>query len=191
MSNSNIMSYRTDVRYLVFYIVSFQKWQSTNNILNHYRQQSSANADLHYHSGMVCHQSGATVWRSESPHPVLWATCFSSNMKGKNQSGWHGVLGSHDLWPSSTASHWSSFHSWHVGGRWDFHLSRAPDNISNMWSVFIWVHHHIVGHGKFPNLHSADYKVRHAEAIRKIAEPAMGTRCRWWWAGVPMVMPTH
>ena len=49
---SNIMSYRTDVRYLVFYIASFQKWQSTNNISNHYRQQSSANADLHYHSGM-------------------------------------------------------------------------------------------------------------------------------------------
>ena len=50
---SNIMSYRTDVRYLVFYIASFQKWQSTNNILNHYRQQSSAYANLHYHSG-VC-----------------------------------------------------------------------------------------------------------------------------------------
>ena len=49
---SNIMSYRTDIRYLVFYIASFQKWQSTNNILNHYRQQSSANANLHYHSGM-------------------------------------------------------------------------------------------------------------------------------------------
>ena len=48
----NIMSYRTDVRYLVFYIVSFQKWQSTNNIPNHYRQQSSANANLQYHSGM-------------------------------------------------------------------------------------------------------------------------------------------
>ena len=50
---SNIMSYRTNVRYLVFYIASFQKWQSTNNIPNHYRQQSSANANLHYHSG-VC-----------------------------------------------------------------------------------------------------------------------------------------
>ena len=49
---SNIMRYRTDVRYLVFYIASFQKWQSTNNIPNHYRQWSSAYADLHYHSGM-------------------------------------------------------------------------------------------------------------------------------------------
>ena len=49
---SNIMSYRTDVRYLVFYIASFQKWQSTNNIPNHYRQQSSAYANLHDHSGM-------------------------------------------------------------------------------------------------------------------------------------------
>ena len=49
---SNIMSYRTDIRYLVFYIVPFQKWQNTNNIPNHYRQQSPANANLHYHSGM-------------------------------------------------------------------------------------------------------------------------------------------
>ena len=49
---SNIMSYRTDVRCIVFYIMSFQKWQSTNNILNHYRQQPPANADLHYHFGM-------------------------------------------------------------------------------------------------------------------------------------------
>ena len=49
---SNIMSYRTDIRYLVFYIASFQKWESTNNFPNHYRQQPPANTDLHYHSGM-------------------------------------------------------------------------------------------------------------------------------------------
>ena len=49
---SNIMGYRTNVWYLVFYIASFQKWESTNNILNHYRQQPPANADLHYHSGI-------------------------------------------------------------------------------------------------------------------------------------------
>ena len=29
---SNIMGYRTDIQYLVFYIASFQKWKSTNNI---------------------------------------------------------------------------------------------------------------------------------------------------------------
>ena len=49
---SNIMGYRTNVQYLVFYIASFHKWKSTNNILNHYRQQPPANADLHYHSGI-------------------------------------------------------------------------------------------------------------------------------------------
>ena len=49
---SNIMSYRTSIWYLVFYIMSFQKWESTNNFLNHYRQQPPANADLHYHSGI-------------------------------------------------------------------------------------------------------------------------------------------
>ena len=50
---ANIMTYRSDVRYLVFYVASFQKWQTCNNIPDHYRQQSPANADLHYHSG-VC-----------------------------------------------------------------------------------------------------------------------------------------
>ena len=49
---SNIMGYRTDVQYLIFYIASFQKWKSTNNILNHYRQQPPANANLHYYSGI-------------------------------------------------------------------------------------------------------------------------------------------
>ena len=49
---ANIMSYRTDILYLVFYITSFQKWESTNNFLNHYRQQAPANANLHYHSGI-------------------------------------------------------------------------------------------------------------------------------------------
>ena len=44
---SNIMSYRTDVRYLVFYIASFQKWESNNNFLNHYRQQPPVHANLH------------------------------------------------------------------------------------------------------------------------------------------------
>ena len=50
---ANIMTYRSDVRYLMFYVASFQKWQTCNNIPDHYRQQSPANADLHYHSG-VC-----------------------------------------------------------------------------------------------------------------------------------------
>ena len=53
---SNIMSYRTNIWYLVFYIASFQKWNSnvsTNNIPNHYRQQPPANANLHYHSGVI------------------------------------------------------------------------------------------------------------------------------------------
>ena len=50
---ANIMTYRSDIRYLVFYLVLFQKWQTCNNIPDHYRQQSPANADLHYHSG-VC-----------------------------------------------------------------------------------------------------------------------------------------
>ena len=49
---ANIMTYRSDIRYLVFYIALFQKWQTCNNIPDHYRQQSPANANLHYHSGM-------------------------------------------------------------------------------------------------------------------------------------------
>ena len=37
---ANIMMYRSDIRYLVFYVASFQKWQTCNNIPDHYRQQS-------------------------------------------------------------------------------------------------------------------------------------------------------
>ena len=68
---SNIMSYRSDVWYLVFYIVSFQKWNSNvspNNFPNHYRQQPPANANLHYHSGLCVINLEPL---SASPHHIL------------------------------------------------------------------------------------------------------------------------
>ena len=68
---SNIMGYRTDIQYTVFYIVSFQKWKSTNNILNHYRQQPPANADLHYHSG-VCVIDLEPLSRGQHPLAIYY-----------------------------------------------------------------------------------------------------------------------
>ena len=68
---SNIMGYRTDVWYLVFYIASFQKWKSTNNILNHYRQQPPANADLHYHSG-ICVIDLEPLSRGQHPLTIYY-----------------------------------------------------------------------------------------------------------------------
>ena len=68
---SNIMGYRTDVWYLVFYIMSFQKWKSTNNIPNHYRQQPPANANLHYHSG-ICVIDLEPLSRGQHPLAIYY-----------------------------------------------------------------------------------------------------------------------
>ena len=71
---SNIMSYRTDIQYLVFYIASFQKWNSnvsTNNIPNHYRQQPPANANLHYHSG-ICVIDLEPLSRGQHPLTIYY-----------------------------------------------------------------------------------------------------------------------
>ena len=68
---SNIMGYRTDIQYLVFYIVSFQKWNSTNNIPNYYRQQPPANADLHYHSS-ICVIDLEPLSRGQHPLAIYY-----------------------------------------------------------------------------------------------------------------------
>ena len=68
---SNIMSYRTNVQYLVFYITSFQKWESTNNFPNHYRQQPPANANLHYHSG-ICVIDLEPLSRGQHPLTIYY-----------------------------------------------------------------------------------------------------------------------
>ena len=68
---ANIMSYRTNVQYLVFYIMSSQKWESTNNFLNHYRQQPPANANLHYHSG-ICVIDLEPLSRGQHPLAIYY-----------------------------------------------------------------------------------------------------------------------
>ena len=68
---SNIMGYRTDIWYLVFYIASFQKWKSTNNIPNHYRQQPPANANLHYHSS-ICVIDLEPLSRGQHPLTIYY-----------------------------------------------------------------------------------------------------------------------
>ena len=63
---SNIMCYMSDVCYLVYYIASDQKWNSSNDIPNHYRQQSPAHADLHYHVG-ICSVDLEPLYRGQNP----------------------------------------------------------------------------------------------------------------------------
>ena len=161
------MSYRTNIRYLVFYIASFQKWQGTNNILNHYRQQSSAYANLHYHSGM-CVIDLEPLCRGQNPLTLYYKQhAFLQTQRVRTRVAgmvfWdHMTYDCHQLPPIKA-------------------LSIA--DMLGVDKIFVFLGHQtmypICGQysfgfittlldGKFPNLQSADYKVRHAEAIRKI-----------------------
>ena len=96
---SNIMSYRTDIWYLVFYIASFQKWNSnisTNNFPNHYKQQPPANADLHYHSG-ICVIDLEPLSRGQHPLTIYYEPhAFLKTPRVRTMVAGV-VLGSHDL----------------------------------------------------------------------------------------------
>ena len=172
---ANIMSYRTDVWYLVFYIRSFQKWESNNNFLNHYRQQPPANANLHYHAG-ICMIDLEPLSRSQHPLAIYYQPhAFLQTPRVRTMVA--GVV------------------------FWD-HMAYNPCqlppikalSIADMLGadeIFVFLGHQMVYpicgqysfgfittllDGKFPNLRTADYKVSHGEAIRKL--PAMGTSFR-------------
>ena len=164
---SNIMSYRTDIRYLVFYIMSFQKWKSTNNILNHYRQQPPANADLHYHSG-ICVIDLEPLSRGQHPLAIYYEPhAFLQTPRVRTMVA--GVV----FWDHMT-----------------YNPCQLPPiealSIADMLGadeIFVFLGHQMVYpicgqysfgfiatlmDGKFPDLRTADYMVSHGKAIRKI-----------------------
>ena len=164
---SNIMSYRTNIWYLVFYITSFQKWESTNNFPNHYRQQPPANANLHYHSG-ICVIDLEPLSTGQHPLAIYYKPhAFLQTPRVRTMVAgvvfWdHMTYNPHQLPPIKA-------------------LSIADMLVAN--EIFVFLGHQTVCpicgqysfgfittllDGKFPNLHTTDYKVSHGEAIRKI-----------------------
>ena len=161
------MSYRTDVQYLVFYIRSFQKWESTNNFPNHYRQQPPANANLHYHAG-ICVIDLETLSRGQhsltiyyKPHTFLQTPRLRTMVAG---AVFWDHMTHNPCWLSPIEA-----------------LSIADMLGAN--EIFVFLGHQmeypICGQysfgfittllgGKFPNLCTADYKVSCGETIRKI-----------------------
>ena len=92
---ANIMMYRSDIRYLMFYVTSFQKWQTCNNIPDHYRQQSPANADLHYG---VCVIDLEPLSRGQHPLALYYEPhAYMQTPRVRTMVAWYGVLGPYDL----------------------------------------------------------------------------------------------
>ena len=164
---SNIMSYRTDIWYLVFYIVSFQKWKSTNNILNHYRQQPPANADLHYHSG-ICVIDLEPLSRDQHPLTIYYEPCtFLQTPRVRTMVAgvvfWDHMTYNPSQLPSIKALSIADMLEANENYVFLGHQTVYP--ICGQYSFgFITT----LMDGKFPNLCTADYKVSHGEAIRKI-----------------------
>ena len=167
---SNIMSYRTDVWYLVFYIMSFQKWNSNvspNNFSNHYRQQPPPDANLHYHSG-ICVIDLEPLSRGQHPLTIYYEPhAFLQTPRVRTMVA--GVV----FWDHMTYN--------------PHHLPPIKDlSIAEMLGadeIFVFLGHltvypicgqYLLGFiamlldGKFPDLCVTDYKVSHAEVIRKI-----------------------
>ena len=68
---ANIMTYRSDIRYLMFYVASFQKWQTCNNILRPLQAAVTSQCRSSLSFRCMCNRLGTTVKRSASPHTVL------------------------------------------------------------------------------------------------------------------------
>ena len=141
---ANIMSYRTDIWYLVFYIGSFQKWESTNNFLNHYRQQPPANADLHYHAG-ICVIDLEPLSRGQHPLTIYYEPhTFLQTPRVRTMVA--GVV----FWDHMTYNPcWlppiEGLSIADMLGADEMFVSGTPDAIPYMWSVFIWVYHYSLG----------------------------------------------
>ena len=164
---SNIMSYRTDIRYLVFYIASFQKWQSTNNIPNHYRQQSPANADLHYHSGM-CVIDLEPLSRGQHPITLYYEPhAFLQTQRVRTRVAgtvfWdHMTYDPHQLPPIKALSIADML------GADEIFVFLGHQTIYPICGQYSFGFIATLLDGKIPNLRNADYKVRCTEVIRKI-----------------------
>ena len=161
------MGYRTNVQYIVFYIVSFQIWKSTNNIPNHYRQQPPANANLHYHYG-ICVIDLEPLSRGQHPLAIYYEPhAFLQTPRVRTMVA--GVM----FWDHMTYDpHWLP--------------PIKAQSIADMLGaneIFVFLGHQMVYpmcgqysfgfittllDGKFPDMHTANYKVSCAEAIRKI-----------------------
>ena len=163
---SNIMSYRTDVQYIVFYITSFQKWESTNNIPNHYRQQPPANANLHYHSG-ICVIDLEPLSRGQHPLTIYYEPhAFLQTPRVRTMVAgvvfWdHMTCDPHQLPPIKALSIAD------ILGADEIFVFLGHQTVYPICGQYSFGFIATLLDGKFPNLHTADYKVSHGE-IRKI-----------------------
>ena len=164
---ANIMTYRSDVRYLVFYLVSFQKWQTCNNTPDHYRQQSPANADLYYHSGM-CIIDLEPLSRGQRPLALYYEPhAFVQTQRVRTMVAgmvfWdHMTYDPHRLPPIKALSIADM-----LGADKTF-LFLGQQTIFPICGQYSFGFIATLLDGKFPDLHSSDYKVSRTQAIRKI-----------------------
>ena len=154
---ANIMTYRSDVRYLVFYIASFQNWQTCNNIPDHYRQQSPANANLHYHSGM-CIIDLEPLSRGQCPLALYYEPhAFVQTQRVRTMVA--GMV----FWDHMTYDprHLPPIEALSIAdmlGADEIFLVLGQQTIFPICGQYSFGFIATLLDGKFPNLHSADYK---------------------------------
>ena len=164
---ANIMMYRSDVRYLIFYVASFQKWQTCNNIPDHYRQQSPANADLHYHSG-ICVIDLEPLSRGQrplalyyEPHAYMQTPRVRTMVAGM-------VFWDHMTYDPCQLPPIEALSIADMLGADKIFLFLGHQTIFPICGQYSFRFIATLLDGKFPDLRSADYKVSRTQVIRKI-----------------------
>ena len=164
---SNIMCYRSNVHYLVYYIASDQKWHSANNIPNHYRQQPPAHADFHYHAG-ICVTDLEPLSGGQNPVVTYYElhayqlTCKVRTMVSGRVFWDHMTYNPYCLPPIKALSIADML------GADEIYVFLGHQTVNPICGHFSFSFIATLLDGKFPSLSVANYKVSCTKPIRKI-----------------------